>query len=82
MRNKIDAPCRLAARIGCGRIKMLTMQIQLLRAALRARAGVSSIEYGVLAVGIITAVTAGMLAFSTVLKNAFDALGLLIVAAF
>jgi Flp pilus assembly pilin Flp len=61
---------------------MLTMQIKLLRAALRDRSGVSSIEYGILAVGIITAVTAAMVAFSSVLTNAFDALGVLIVAAF
>ena len=61
---------------------MLTMRMKLLRAALRDRSGVSSIEYGILAVGIITAVTAAMVAFSSVLTNAFDALGLLIVAAF
>jgi Flp pilus assembly pilin Flp len=82
MRNKIDAPCRPVACIGCGRRKMLTMQIQLLRAALRDRSGVSSIEYGILAVGIITAVTAAMLAFSSVLTLAFDNLGTLIEAAF
>ena len=82
MRNKIDAPCRPVARIGRGRIEMLSMQIQLLRAALRDRSGVSSIEYGILAVGIITAVTAAMLAFSSVLTLAFDNLGTLIEAAF
>jgi len=61
---------------------MLTTQIQLLRAALRDRSGVSSIEYGILAVGIITAVTAAMVAFSSVLTQAFENLGALIEAAF
>jgi Flp pilus assembly pilin Flp len=82
MRNKKDAPCRPVARIGRRRLDMLTMQIQLLRAALRDRSGVSSIEYGILAVGIIGAVTAAMVAFSSVLTNAFDNLGTLIEAAF
>jgi Flp pilus assembly pilin Flp len=82
MRNKMDAPCRPVARIGRGRLDMLKIQIQLLRAALRSRAGVSSIEYGILAVGIIAAVTAAMAVFSSVLAIAFGDLGNLIEQAF
>ena len=82
MRNKMDAPCRPMARIGRGRLEMLTTRIQLLRAALRDRSGVSSIEYGILAVGIIAAVTAAMVAFSSVLTTAFTDLGTLIETAF
>jgi len=78
----MDAPRRPVARIGRRRTEMLTIQIQLLRAALLDRSGVSSIEYGILAVGIIGAVTAAMVAFSSVLTDAFDNLGTLIEKAF
>jgi Flp pilus assembly pilin Flp len=61
---------------------MLTNAIQLVRASLRDRAGVSSIEYGILAVGLISAVTLAMAAFSTVLSDAFKNLGTLIENAF
>ncbi len=61
---------------------MLKSAIQLLRASLRDRAGVSSIEYGVLAVGIIAAVTAAMAVFLTVLSTAYTTLGAAIEAAF
>jgi Flp pilus assembly pilin Flp len=61
---------------------MLTNAMQLVRASLRSRAGVSSIEYGILAVGIIAAVTAAMTVFSTVLSDAFADLGTLIKTAF
>ncbi len=61
---------------------MISTHIQLLRAALRDRSGVSSIEYGILAVGIIGAVTAAMVAFSSVLTDAFNNLGGLIEKAF
>jgi Flp pilus assembly pilin Flp len=61
---------------------MLTMAVQLLRATLSNRAGVSSIEYGVLAIGIIAAITAAMVAFKTDLTTAFDDLGNAIAAAF
>jgi Flp pilus assembly pilin Flp len=61
---------------------MLTNAIQLMRASLRDRAGVSSIEYGILAVGIITALTAGLATFKTDLGTAFTDLGSLITNAF
>ena len=61
---------------------MLTNAMQLVRASLRDRTGVSSIEYGILAVGIIAAVTAAMTVFSTVLSTAFLDLGSLIENAF
>jgi Flp pilus assembly pilin Flp len=61
---------------------MLTTAVQLLRATLRNRAGVSSIEYGVLAIGIIAAVTAAMAAFSGDLATAYDKLGTAIQNAF
>ena len=61
---------------------MLTTAMQLLRATLRDRAGVSSIEYGILAVGIIAALTAAMTTFSTVLSTAFGDLGDLITKNF
>jgi Flp pilus assembly pilin Flp len=61
---------------------MLTVAVQLLRATLSNRAGVSSIEYGVLAIGIIAAITAAMVAFKADLITAFDDLGNAIAAAF
>ncbi len=61
---------------------MLKSATQLLHASLRDRAGVSSIEYGVLAVGIIAAVSAAMLAFSGFLSTAYTDLGDLIVGKF
>ena len=61
---------------------MLTKSMQLVRASLRDRSGVSSIEYGVLAVGIIAAVSAAMLAFLPDLSTAYDSLGAAIKAAF
>jgi len=61
---------------------MLIMAVQLLRATLRDRGGVSSIEYGVLAIGIIAAVTAAMTAFSGDLAAAYTTLGAAIKAAF
>ena len=61
---------------------MLIHSIQLLRATLRDRAGVSSIEYGILAVGIIAVFTAAMTVFNTVLSDAFTSLGTLIKDAF
>jgi len=61
---------------------MFKNSLQLMRATLRDRSGVSSIEYGVLAVGIIAAVTAAMTAFSTSLSTAFTDLANLIIAAF
>jgi Flp pilus assembly pilin Flp len=44
-------------------------------ALLRDRRGVASIEYGILAVGIIAAVTIAIGIFSTDLQAAFSALG-------
>lgn len=44
---------------------MLTSAIQFVRAALSDRTGVSSIEYGVLAIGILTALAAAMTVFTT-----------------
>jgi Flp pilus assembly pilin Flp len=61
---------------------MLIHSIQLLRATLRDRAGVSSIEYGVLAIGIIAALTAAMKAFNGDLATAFTTLGTAINTAF
>lgn len=61
---------------------MLKSAIQILRASLHDRAGVSSIEYGVLAVGIIAAVSAAMLAFTGFLSTAYTDLGNLIVSNF
>jgi Flp pilus assembly pilin Flp len=69
-------------RSGCGRPNMLTNAMQLVRASLRDRAGVSSIEYGILAVGIIAALTAALSTFSTDLSTAFSNLGALISSAF
>jgi Flp pilus assembly pilin Flp len=82
MRNKIDAPCRPVACIGCRRTEMLAMQIQLLRAALRDRSGVSTMEYGVLAVGIILAIGAAISTFTGALSAGFTQLALLVTAAF
>jgi Flp pilus assembly pilin Flp len=61
---------------------MLTVYVQLLRATLNNRAGVSSIEYGVLAIGIIAAITAAMVTFKTDLVAAFGELGTAITTAF
>jgi Flp pilus assembly pilin Flp len=61
---------------------MLTVAVQLLRATLQNRSGVSSIEYGVLAIGIIAAITAAMAAFKTDIVAAFNELGSAITAAF
>jgi len=41
---------------------MLTTSIQLLRAMLRDRAGISSLEYGILAMGVIGALAVAMTA--------------------
>ena len=60
----------------------MSMVVQLLRAAIRDHSGVSSIEYGVLAIGLIAAVTAAMTAFSGSLAAAFTALGGAITGAF
>jgi Flp pilus assembly pilin Flp len=61
---------------------MLTVAVQLLRATLQNRSGVSSIEYGVLAIGIIAAISAAMVAFKTDIVAAFGELGSAITAAF
>jgi Flp pilus assembly pilin Flp len=60
---------------------MLTYAIQLVRASLRDRAGVASIEYGILAVLIIAAVTTAVGVFSTSLTTAFTSLGGLLTTA-
>jgi Flp pilus assembly pilin Flp len=54
---------------------MFTTTIQLLRAALRDRAGVSSLEYGILAIGIVTAVAAGVSVLSGDLGTFFNDVG-------
>ena len=51
-------------------------------AALNDRRGVSTVEYGVLAAGIIGVVVAGMTVLSGSLKTAFESLGSAISAAF
>jgi Flp pilus assembly pilin Flp len=61
---------------------MLTKTMQLLRAPLRDRSGVSTLEYGVLAVGIITAITAAITLFTNALTAGFQALASLIANAF
>jgi Flp pilus assembly pilin Flp len=60
---------------------MFTNALQLLRATLRNRAGVSSLEYGVLAVGIIGAVAAGVALMSTEFTTLFTDIGTAITAA-
>ena len=60
---------------------MLTNAMQLVRAALRDRAGVSSIEYGVLALGIIGVLSAAMLALGTDLTNLWAAVENMITGA-
>ena len=60
---------------------MLTYAMQLMRATLRDRAGVSSLEYGVLAIGIIAAVATGVVALGTDLNSLFTAVGTAITAA-
>jgi Flp pilus assembly pilin Flp len=54
---------------------MLTYAMQLVRATLRDRAGVSSIEYGVLALGVIAAVVAGVSVLSTDISSLFISVG-------
>jgi Flp pilus assembly pilin Flp len=80
-RNKIDAPCWPVARFGCGRLEMLTITLQLLRATLRDRAGVSSLEYGVLAVGIVAAVATAVGLLGADFTALFQDVGAAITAA-
>lgn len=54
---------------------MLTDVAQLVRASLRNSAGVSSIEYGILAVGVIGAVVVGVTLLSGDLSTLFTSLG-------
>jgi|HubBroStandDraft_4_1064222.scaffolds.fasta_scaffold1405010_1 Flp pilus assembly pilin Flp len=61
---------------------MLIMAVQLLRASLRDRAGISSIEYGVLAAAVIAALVVAMGTFSADLESAYTTLGNAIKAAF
>jgi Flp pilus assembly pilin Flp len=81
MRNKMDAPCRPVARFGCGRLEMLINIVQLLRATLRDRAGVSSLEYGVLAVGVVAAVATAVGALGGEFTTLFNDIGTAISAA-
>jgi Flp pilus assembly pilin Flp len=61
---------------------MLTNTVQLLRASLRDRAGVSTMEYGVLAVGIILAISAAITLFTNALSAGFATLAGFVTAAF
>jgi Flp pilus assembly pilin Flp len=61
---------------------MLTKTMQLLRAPLCDRSGVSTLEYGVLAVGIISAISAAILLFTNALTAGFTTLAGLVTAAF
>ncbi len=54
---------------------MLTTALHMFRAALNDRAGISSLEYGVLAAAVIAALTVAMSSFSTDLETAFTTLG-------
>jgi len=56
--------------------------VQLLRASLRDRAGVSTMEYGVLAVGIILAISAAITLFTNALSAGFATLAGFVTAAF
>ncbi len=61
---------------------MLATAVQLLRASLRDRTGISSIEYGVLAAAVIAALVVAMGTFSTDLEAAYTTLGTAIKTAF
>ncbi len=61
---------------------MLTKTMHHLRALVHDRDGVASVEYGVLAAGVITAVVAAMIVFSSALTTAYGVLAAAIEAAF
>jgi len=60
---------------------MLTNAMQLVRATLRDRSGVSSLEYGVLAVGIIVAVASAVALLGADFTTLFTDIGTQITAA-